>query len=443
MLTLNHNSSRKTMEMTSVRFNYSNEAIFTEPLFFIGSNLKQCMLGEAADEKLIDTKLTDLEKLPTTHLEMIALDIDNELIINYLLDRFHIEDGYLFSYNGVKMTIKNDDKIKQEIVKISHWQKTVYSAYKITFPLDKVATFEEFIKSSVAYYKKHYHSIKTEKNKIKLFISSSNGDYFDPMGSRSKRSLESIYLPQKDKTAIVNDLAKFLDPKTEQWYDEKGIPYKRIYLFAGIPGAGKSSLIAALASHFGYNLAIISFTPKMTDVSLLKALRSLNDNNDNKEEDNKKVFFVLEDMDCIFNKNRTSSEEMHCSLTFSGVLNALDGITGGNKIGFISTNHIEELNKALIRPGRVDYVMNFDYATKEQIIMMFDTFTENKDKEVSSEFYKDVCRLNIKVSTSLLQQYLMKYYTNSRETIDNLSDLKKMYESTNVQKDADEIGMFQ
>ena len=148
-------------------------------------------------------------------------------------------------------------------------------------------------------------------------------------------------------------------------------------------------------------------------------------------------------MDCIFNKNRTSSEEMHCSLTFSGVLNALDGITGCNKIGFISTNHIEELNKALIRPGRVDYVMNFDYATKEQIIMMFDTFTENKDKEVSSEFYKDVCRLNIKVSTSLLQQYLMKYYTNSRETIDNLSDLKKMYESTNVQKDADEIGMFQ
>ncbi len=430
--------------MTSVRFNYSNDDIFIQPLFYIGSNLKQCMLGEAVDKKLVDEKLTDLEKLPTTSLEMISLDIDNEITINYLLDRFHIdnENGYLFSYNGVKMTIENDDKIKQELVKIGHWQQSVYSAYKITFPLEHVETFEAFIKSSVEYYKKHYHSIKTEKNKIKLFISSSNGDYFERLGSRTKRSLESIYLPQKDKTAIVQDLAKFLDPKTEQWYADKGIPYKRIYLFAGVPGAGKSSLIAALASHFGYNLAIVSFTPKMTDVGLLRAFRSLSEN-DSKEEDEKKVFFVLEDMDCIFNKNRTSSQESQCSLTFSGILNALDGITGSNKIGFISTNHIEELNKALIRPGRVDYVMNFDYASKEQIIMMFDTFTENTDKELSSEFYKGVCQLNIKVSTSLLQQYLMKYYTNSRETIDNLSDFKKMYESTNVQKDADETGMFQ
>ena len=246
-------------------------------------------------------------------------------------------------------------------------------------------------------------------------------------------------MPKKEKQAIVNDLTKFLDPKTEQWYGEMGIPYKRIYLFTGIPGAGKSSLIAALASHFGYNLAIISFTPKMTDVSLLQSFRSLNNNND---EDEKKVFFILEDMDCIFNKDRTSGDEMRCSLTFSGVLNALDGIACDNKIGFISTNHIEELNKALIRPGRVDFVMNFDYATKEQIIMMFNKFTvneektmANEEKTMANEFYDGVCRLNIKVSTSLLQQYLMKYCNNSKETIDNLDDLKKMFEDTNLQKD--------
>jgi hypothetical protein len=439
---LNHNS-RENMLLTSIRFSYAKQDIFTEPLYYIGSNIKQAMLGTAADEKLVDSKLTQLEMPLTTHLEVISLDIDNELTINYLLDRLHLENGYEFTYNGVEMTIENDDKIKQEIVKIGHNEQNVYSAYKITFPSESVATFEAFIKTSVEYYKKYYHSIKTEKNKIKLFISSSNGDYFDRLGSRNPRSLDSIYLPQKDKTAIVNDLAKFLDPKTEQWYADKGIPYKRIYLFAGIPGAGKSSLIGALASHFGYNLGIVSFSPKMTDVSLLRAFRSLSDDNENKEYNEKKIFFVLEDMDCIFNKNRSSSEELHCSLTFSGILNALDGITGSNKIGFISTNHIEELNKALIRPGRVDYVMTFDYAIKEQIIMMFDTFTENKDKEVSTEFYKGVCGLNIKVSTSLLQQYLMKYYTNSRETIDNLSDLKKMYESTNVQKEADETGMFQ
>ena len=54
---------------------------------------------------------------------------------------------------------------------------------------------------------------------------------------------------------------------------------------------------------------------------------------------------------------------------------------------------------------------------------------------MANEFYDGVCRLNIKVSTSLLQQYLMKYCNNSKETIDNLDDLKKMFEDTNLQKD--------
>ena len=187
----------------------------------------------------------------------------------------------------------------------------------------------------------------------------------------------------------------------------------------------------------------MSFTPKTTDVSLLRAFRSLNDNHNNNNkhnDDEKKLFFVLEDMDCIFNKNRTSSEELHCNLTFSGVLNALDGITGDKKIGFISTNHIEQLNNALIRPGRIDYILKFDYATKEQIIMMYNKFTNNQDKELANEFYYGVCALNIKVSTSLLQQYLLKYYDS--KPIEHLDELKKMYESSNVQKEADEMGLY-
>ena len=141
----------KTMPTTSVRFNYSNDDIFTEPLFYIGSNLKQCMLGDAANEKLVDIKLDQLEMTAISHFEMISLDIDNELTINYLLDRFHLEDGYDFAYKGVTMRIQNEDKIKQELVKIGHWQQNIYSAYKITFASEYVETFEAFIKSSVEY----------------------------------------------------------------------------------------------------------------------------------------------------------------------------------------------------------------------------------------------------------------------------------------------------
>lgn len=44
------------------------------------------------------------------------------------------------------------------------------------------------------------------------------------------------------------------------------------------------------------------------------------------------------------------------SVTFSGLLNALDGVASSTsrRILFMTTNHIDRLDPALIRPGRVD-----------------------------------------------------------------------------------------
>jgi chaperone BCS1 len=426
---------------TRIRFNFSevhSGAVFLEPLFYIGSNLKEFRMiesGKQQNEYLVDKKLTfESSSICSDFFEMISFDSNKEVLINYILDRFYCKKTFI--YDEVKFCITTNDNFKQDIIETTHKSYNVYSAYEISFDTQNIDKFEEFIKSSIEYTKKHYYSIKKENDKIKLFITSSYGDYFDCLGSRKKRSIDSIFLPKKDKDSIINDLTTFLDPKTEARYNELGITYKRIYLLEGIPGSGKSSLITALASKFNYNIAIVSFTPKMTDVSLLRALRSLNNENEGN------VFFVFEDMDCLFNKNRSNSEEIHSNLTFSGVLNALDGITCENKIVFMTTNHIEELNKALIRPGRVDFIIKFDYATKEQIINIYNVFTMNENKETALEFYNNLCGLNIKVSTSLLQQYLLKYFYKSEDAIKNLDELKQMFESCNIQKAADETGLY-
>jgi chaperone BCS1 len=44
------------------------------------------------------------------------------------------------------------------------------------------------------------------------------------------------------------------------------------------------------------------------------------------------------------------------------------------KLVFMTTNHIEKLDQALIRPGRVDLVCHFGLATKYQIIKVFKRF---------------------------------------------------------------------
>ena len=79
-------------------------------------------------------------------------------------------------------------------------------------------------------------------------------------------------------------------------------------------------------------------------------------------------------MDALFTKNR-QAKQAKSTLTFTGLLNALDGV--GSSLGqlfILTTNLREELDSALIRNGRVDMQVFFDYANDEQIVKMWNVF---------------------------------------------------------------------
>lgn len=65
-------------------------------------------------------------------------------------------------------------------------------------------------------------------------------------------------------------------------------------------------------------------------------------------------------------------------MTFSGFLNALDGVASGEeRIIFLTTNHLDRLDPALIRPGRVDLASPVDDAVPEQARTLFTNFYGN------------------------------------------------------------------
>jgi SpoVK/Ycf46/Vps4 family AAA+-type ATPase len=339
-------------------------------------------------------------------------------------------------FDGAKLNLKTEKICDKTAVTINREDFAIFSTFSITCEEEDFAKFEDFIDASIKYFNKFYDECRLGKDEIKLWLSSDEGGYFTSLGYRKKRNLDTIYLPSKTKQKMIDDLTYFLDEKTKIKYGKLGILHKRTYLLEGIPGAGKSSFIMALASHFGYNLAIISFTPKMNDNDLIRLLRSL------EEKEENKVFIIFEDMDCIF-KERKSNDENRNMVTFSGILNALDGITTrDNMICFITTNYKQNLDSALIRPGRVDSIIRFDYVVKEQVIDIFTAFTERADK--AQMFYDELCRFNINISTSLLQQYLLKYLdeTNIDKVIDNLDELKKMYDAAHISKEVGETGLY-
>lgn len=115
---------------------------------------------------------------------------------------------------------------------------------------------------------------------------------------------------------------------------------------------------------------------------------------------------------------------MQSSLTFSGLLNALDGVASSEeRILFMTTNHLNRLDDALIRPGRVDYKQYIGHATDIQLQLMFIRFFPSKPL-LASIFCEKVRSIlqGKNISTAQLQGFFVVHRT-SQEALDNVNNI--------------------
>ena len=212
------------------------------------------------------------------------------------------------------------------------------------------------------------HQLAQRSTEGKTIVYASRGINWERVGEpRRKRPLASVILDQGVKEKIVADIKDFL--YSGNWYYERGIPYRRGYLLYGIPGSGKSSFIQALAGELDYNIAILNLSERgLTDDRLSHLLTVVP----------RRTLVLLEDVDAAFSNRRLQADAdgyQGANVTFSGLLNALDGVASAEeRIIFLTTNHIERLDEALVRPGRVDMTVRLGEATQWQTSHLWDRF---------------------------------------------------------------------
>lgn len=273
---------------------------------------------------------------------------------------------------------------------------------------------QDFIKDAYNYCRpksKNLVEISTFKN------------YWTKLNKLPLRDIETVYLDKDVKDNIVKDIGDFFND--EDVYKLYGIPYKKTYLFEGIPGTGKSSLIFALASKFKMNICIFSFGPDVDDAIFMKAISTLPENS----------ILLLEDVDALFVQRESKVKSY---ITFSGILNTLDGVARRHKlITFLTTNYVKKLDSALIRPGRIDYIVTFTYATKYQINMMFKKF--RPDDNTFDEFYKKI--ENRKYTTAILQKFFFsnRLKDNILDKVNELEEIKNIHADKNADSEPPEF----
>jgi chaperone BCS1 len=180
----------------------------------------------------------------------------------------------------------------------------------------------------------------------------------------------------------------------------------------GLPGTGKTSFIKALANYTGRHLVVIPMKMIKTKAQLDRFFydNTYNFNNMPGSIGFMQKIIVFEDIDCIGDILHERDKKEDVSLmtdlidalqnkddkdmkktckndvpvTLDDILNLWDGIqeTPG-RIIIISTNHYEKLDKALVRPGRIDITHEMKLANHDVIEQMFRCFYgENIDPEV-------------------------------------------------------------
>ncbi|OBA27802.1 hypothetical protein HANVADRAFT_55367 [Hanseniaspora valbyensis NRRL Y-1626] len=239
--------------------------------------------------------------------------------------------------------------------------------------------------------------LATKQNEGKTVIYTSWGPEWRPFGQpKSKRLLNSVILDVNIAEKILQDVQEFMG--NGDWYFDRGIPYRRGYLLHGPPGSGKTSFIQALAGHLDYNICILNLAEaNLTDDRLNHLMNHIPE----------RSILLLEDVDAAFNKREQTNDQgfNNSGVTFSGLLNALDGVTSSEEtITFMTTNHPEKLDSAIMRPGRVDFKQYIGNATLYQMEKMFLKFYPNEFDKCSE--FVDYCKSVDKdkhISTAQLQ----------------------------------------
>lgn len=237
--------------------------------------------------------------------------------------------------------------------------------------------------------------------------------HWNDQGLKESRSLSSIILPQGMLDSIVEDFREFNADDTQAWYISHGLPHRRCYLFYGPPGVGKTSTIRALAGALKMSACFLSLGDcRIGNKEMQDALRTIPE----------RAMLIIEDVDALFNEDRETENDS--PLTFSGLLNALDGLVSVDGIlTVMTTNHIDRLDPALIRAGRVDRKFEFKLPTQMQIKELFLSFYPEAEEELALEFANAVfCRpeKDARSIATLQEHFIFTRRKNARESVDLL-----------------------
>ena len=278
----------------------------------------------------------------------------------------------------VHSTIETSNSIKKNAINFHHYNDsfTIFYGYRVIFisnvkeKLDNANSpsnvfFDKYIIAGV-FAKKAINQLIQEVVKYNLSLEKKEnpkvfGNMFNSWRNKrntSLRDIDNIFLPNQNKELLLSDIESFISNR--DFYTQRGIPYRRSYLLYGPPGTGKSSLISAISKKLYRDIYSMNMKAFDTESDFISMLHEIRPNS----------ILLIEDIDSNFKGRETLTK-----IDFSTFLNEMSGVSCRQDIlVFITTNHRDELDAALVRSGRIDLAIEIGYAELNEVDAYFKYF---------------------------------------------------------------------
>jgi hypothetical protein len=292
-------------------------------------------------------------------------------------------------------TCINDDDDKKNNSKLTKINKLTLITNK------NMEYLKSFIKDCVEYHERLVNDTQTRYIYTYLGEDDNNKLTYDKEVFHPYASLNGLI--GDNIKEIKNQMDFFHSEEGRLWYTKRNLPYQLTHLYHGEPGTGKSIIASAIAKEYNLHIIKIKLSSIKDDREFIRVFKNKEFSGQNIEY--RDMLFLFDEIDVEFDKllklhmlnekilmnneddngvkQTKSSNNMSKSLpnfntnelSLGTILEEINGINQmyGRKMILI-TNNFDKLkeihNGALVRPGRVDTIIEFKKCKKKDILIM-------------------------------------------------------------------------
>lgn len=301
---------------------------------------------------------------------ILSQESTNILKVTYIYGTFPFKERLNNVYKNKYIPFLIESRIREEIAETHFYIRDVYGSGLPSVTKrgpDSKFALEEQIKDATKAAPFPFYWLEKHSDLVVL-------DYSDIGYPREDYKTTEHYFWSEESLKLDGELDFWI--KNKNWFVTRKISYRRGVALVGAPGTGKSKMVFECAAKHSIPLFRLNLS-NMSNEEFRDAFNI---------EGEQRGIILIEDIDIVFTDRQNNFAKTSLQknlLSFDTFINVVGGVKRNDGIFLIITsNYPDKLDAALLRPGRIDRIIEVGNLSEEGKWFIAKNVLKNYEEEI-------------------------------------------------------------